>query len=222
VQDAVAHVVGLEERLLTWVPSAEPVFTADTLGNFITDHRGLTPRAARERFDRVIGSRRAQVAALAAADLDVRCWTPVGAGTVARFLRLRVFDTWVHEQDVRVPLGRPGHTTGAAAEIALDEVRTSFGYIAGRKVAVPDGAAVAVHLTGPLAATICAEVVDGRARLVDTLHAPDASITTDSLTFMLLACGRIDPQQPLADGRVQTSGDPDLAHRLATQLRFTF
>ena len=105
--------------------------------------------------------------------------------------------------------------------MALAEVRASFGYIAGKRVGVPDGRSVTVHLGGPLAMDVSAAVADGRARVTDVVT-PDASITTDSLTFMLLACGRIDPDAAVADGRVRMAGDPELAGRLARQLRFTF
>ena len=64
-------------------------------------------------------------------------------------------------------------------------------------------------------------MIDGRARLSERDDEPDAEVVTDSLTFLLLACGRIDPIEPLADGRVELRGDIALARRLATSLRFT-
>jgi hypothetical protein len=62
-------------------------------------------------------------------------------------MAIRNFDFWVHEQDVRVPLGRPGQTTEPAAELALDEVRRSFGYIVGKQAGLPDGYSVRVGLS---------------------------------------------------------------------------
>jgi hypothetical protein len=38
---------------------------------------------------------------------------------------------------------------------------------------------------------------------------------------MLLACGRIDPEVPIADRRVTWTGDGDIAGRAARNLRFT-
>ena len=63
--------------------------------------------------------------------------------------------------------------------------------------------------------------VDGRAAAVDELPDPHVTITTDSLTFMLLACGRIDPEEPIADGRITWSGDTALGAHAARSLRFT-
>jgi uncharacterized protein (TIGR03083 family) len=136
-------------------------------------------------------------------------------------MEMRAFDFWVHEQDIRVPLGRPGNLDSAAAALAVEEVRRSFGYIVGKSAGVPDGRRVAVRLTGPVRADLCAAVVDGRARVTEREDEPDAEVVTDSLTFLLLACGRVDPNEPLADGRVELRGDVELARRLATSMRFT-
>ena len=118
------------------------------------------------------------------------------------------------------PLGRPGHTSGPAAELALDEVRRSFGYIVGKRAGIPDGSSVLVELTGPIEAHLAA-VVDGRARVVDDLDHPDAVVRTDFLTFMLLACGRTDPEAHLAAGDIELQGNKELAGQLARNLRFT-
>ena len=84
----------------------------------------------------------------------------------------------------------------------------------------PTGSSVLVELHGPIEGRLGA-VVEGRARLVDDLEHPDAIVRTDSLTFMLLACGRIDPETHLANGDVELRGDKELAGRLARNLRFT-
>jgi len=63
--------------------------------------------------------------------------------------------------------------------------------------------------------------VDGRARQVEHLDNPDIKLTTDTLTFIQLACGRIDPQQQIDQGKVTWTGNDELGHRAATNLRFT-
>ena len=37
-------------------------------------------------------------------------------------MRIRVFDCWLHEQDIRDAVGRPGGEDGPAASVALDEI----------------------------------------------------------------------------------------------------
>ena len=154
------------------------------------------------------------------ADFDAPSFTPVGPGTYARFTSIRVFDVWVHERDIRVALGLPGNDAGPAAEMALDEVHGSIGFIVGKKVGLADGKGLAIELTGPLSRRLLAKV-DGRATRVEELASPDATLRMDSLTFMLLACGRIDPATAIADGRVTWSGDAELGAHAATHLAFT-
>jgi hypothetical protein len=79
---------------------------------------------------------------------------------------------------------------------------------------------VAVELHGPIEAHLEA-VVEGRARVVEDLDHPDAIVRTDFLTFMLLACGRTDPETHLAAGDVELRGNRELAAQLARNLRFT-
>ena len=46
-------------------------------------------------------------------------------------------------------------------------------------------------------------------------------LSTDSVTFVQLACGRIDPQAQLDAGRVRWTGDAELGSRAARNLRYT-
>jgi hypothetical protein len=77
-----------------------------------------------------------------------------------------------------------------------------------------------VHLTGPVVGDITVRV-DGRAGLVDDTDEITASITADSTTFALLACGRVDPQSRIDSGQITWSGDEELGERAARNLRFT-
>jgi hypothetical protein len=135
-------------------------------------------------------------------------------------MEIRVFDFWVHERDITTPLRRPTDDTGARAEIALAEVERSLGYIVGKKVGLPEGRSIVFHLSGPLERDI-AVVVDGRAKVVDRIARADVEITTDTLTFIQLACGRIDPQETIATGRIVWRGDSEFGERAARSLRFT-
>ena len=107
-----------------------------------------------EKFASVTAARRAQLSAMSDDDFATPVMTPVGPGTYGRFMNVRVFDFWVHEQDIRTPLELPGHEGGPAAERSIDEIRMSMPYIAGKRVGVPDGDSLRVHLTGPVAGDI--------------------------------------------------------------------
>lgn len=220
VRQVVAHLDGVEEALTGWRPSGDTPAPFEIVGKVFDEVNDWAPGRLLGRFGAVLARRRAELLAADSSLFEEVSWTPVGVQTYGRFMAIRNFDFWVHEQDIRLPLGRPGHTSGPAAELALDEVRRSFGYIVGKRAAMPDGSRVQVELTGPVEARLGA-VVDGRARVVNDLEHPDAVVRTDFLTFMLLACGRTDPQRHLTAGDIELRGNTELAEQLARNLRFT-
>ncbi len=220
VRDVVNHVTSIEAVMAGWLPdddrtpppfekAAEFLRAADVDGAAYVD-------VVRAVYDR----RRDDLAALSDADLERPSWMPVGPGTYGRFLHIRVFDFWVHERDITTPLGRKTDDTGTAAEIALAEVENSIGYIVGKKVGLPDGKSITFELTGPIARELSV-AVDGRAKKVDRLDNPDVTLSTDSTTFIQLACGRVDPQAQIESGAVTWKGDDALGERAARNLRFT-
>ena len=221
VLGVVRHLGAVEHMLAGQAPdSMAERLPFEKAGEFMQETEQLGPEAVLERYRSVLERRRADLDRLHDADLDAPCMTPVGPGTYGRFMAVRVFDFWVHEQDVRVPLDRPGHRDGPAAEMAIDEIEGSLGYIVGKKVGLADGKAMTIELTGPVERTMHV-AVDGRARSVETLADPDVTLTADSLTFALLACGRIDPQRAIDDGAITWTGDATIGEHGARSLAFT-
>ncbi len=218
VQGVLVHVTTIEEALLGWRPGDENPFAA--MPPILAELEALPADRLVERFRSVAEQRLTELDAMTDEQFDEPSITPVGPGTYGRFMQIREFDIWVHERDMRVPLHLDGNDGGAAAEMALDEVQGSIGYIVGKKIGLADGLGIAFELTGPVHRRILAKV-DGRATRVEELSAPDVTLRMDSLTFMLLACGRIDPAEPLADGRITLGGDVALAEHAAQHLAFT-
>lgn len=217
-QGVLVHATTIEQVLVGWKPGGDAPFAA--VGPTHAELTALAPDALLARFRRVVGERTAELDAMTDDDFATPGPTPVGPGTYGRFMAIRVFDNWVHERDIRVPLGLAGDDTGPAAEMSLDEVQLSLGYIVGKKIGLEDGKGIAFEINGPVFRRMLVKV-DGRAAVTKELPNPDATLTTDSLTFMLLACGRIDPEEPIADGRVKWTGDDDIGGRAARSLRFT-
>jgi uncharacterized protein (TIGR03083 family) len=221
VRDVVQHLAMMETVMAGWVPaSAEDLPDFGRVAAFSEQIAGLDDAAVASYVREVFAVRRGDLAALTRDDLARPSWTPVGTKTFGRFLEIRVFDFWVHERDITTPLGWPTDDTGPRAEIALAEVTGSLGYIVGKKVGLPDGASIVFHLTGPLARDLSVEV-DGRARQVDHVADPSVELTTDTVTFIQLACGRLDPQLPIDAGIVRWSGNSALGDRAARNLAFT-
>ena len=220
-RDVVNHLAMMERAMTGWLPSSteelphfERVFSGDD------EVAALSNKAFADLVTEIFAARRDDLARLTAADLDRPSWTPVGVKTFGRFLEIRIFDFWVHERDITTPLGWPTDDTGPGAEIALAEVVGSLGYIVGKRVGFPDGTSIVFHLTGPLKRDLSV-VVEGRAKLVDHVDQPDVELTTDFLTFMQLACGRIDPQDQIDAGKVTWIGNDELGDRAARNLSFT-
>jgi uncharacterized protein (TIGR03083 family) len=220
-RDVVSH-LGMMERVMTgWLPggsgAAAPL---DRIAPYQTEVAGLDDNAFASRISDIFAGRRADLAKLTDADLALPSWTPIGPRTYGGFLEIRIFDFWVHERDISTPLGWPCDDAGPRAEIALGQVTDSIGYIVGKKIGLPDGASIVFHLTGPAGRDLPV-VVDGRAKAVDHVEHPDVELTTDTVTFIQLAAGRIDPQRQIDAGLVTWTGNAQLGDRAARNLGFT-
>jgi uncharacterized protein (TIGR03083 family) len=229
VQDTLAHVIGTESALAGQAP---PPSEADVRGlphvrndigaaneQWVQGLRGESSGAMLDRFRVITATRRAALEAMSAEEFDAPSWTPAGPGTYGRFMRIRVFDCWMHEQDIRDAVGRPGHGDGPCAAVALSEAADALGYIVGKRAAAPDGASVTIELTGPEHVTWHV-LVDGRARLVGTLPGPPtAAVRLTSHLFSRLAGGRLAAAGHLAE--IAIDGDQDLGRRVALALPFT-
>ena len=220
MRDVIAH-LGMMERVMTgWLPgSAGDLPPLDRIGPYHEEMAALDDAAFAARIGEIFASRRADLAGLTEADLARQSWTPVGPRSYGGFLEIRIFDFWVHERDISTPLGWPSDDAGPRAEIALAQVESSIGYIVGKKIGLPDGASmVPPHRAVPRDLPV---VVDGRARAAKHVEHPDVELTTDTVTFIQLAAGRIDPQRQIDDGLATWTGNAQLGERAARNLRFT-
>jgi uncharacterized protein (TIGR03083 family) len=226
-----AHMIGTESMLLgrpsPQVAPDRPEHVRNDIGGFNEAWVASFASAGRQKvvaeFAETTTARREALAKMTEEDFSAPSWTPVGQADYRRFMQIRVFDCWVHEQDIRDGIDRPGHDSGPAAEQAVDEIVRAIGYMVGKKAGAPEGSGVLIRLTGPVAREIAVSV-DGKARAVDALGGePTATVELSSNAFTRLACGRVDPEGVIAGdlGGVTLSGDLDLARRVATNLAFT-
>ena len=220
VREVLAHAIGVEDVLLGWTPNVDSPPPFEKMTALTEESTSLTAAEFGARVDEIIDGRRAELAVLTDSDLRAPSLTPVGAQTYGRFLAIRIFDLWVHERDACIPLGRTTEDGGPAAEIAIDEIQRSIGYIVGKKIGLPDGMSIRFDLTGPVERQIAA-VVDGRAAAVESLEDPDVTVEADSTAFVLLACGRVDPRQMIDADRISWSGTAEWGETAARNLRFT-
>ena len=230
VHDAVAHLIGTEKMLAGLpIPDVADVAGSDAdhvrndIGKanelWVVSLRELSPVEMVAEFRAITAQRLASLKAMTQADFDAPSWTPAGEGTYGRWMQIRVFDCWMHEQDIRAAVGRPGNETGPAAERSLDEVTGALGYIVGKRGRAPQGSSVLIRLTGPIERDLRV-VTEGRAKVVPAFDGePTATIRLSSSLFLRLAGGREDPEAAL--GAMELEGDSALARQLATSLAFT-
>ncbi|MDH3680380.1 MAG: maleylpyruvate isomerase family mycothiol-dependent enzyme [Acidimicrobiia bacterium] len=230
VFDVYAHIIGTESMLegyelpYTKVDVESLSHVHNEIGAFnetwIESLSHLAPAALLDRFRRVTASRLRTLEAMTQKEFEAETETPTGPAPYWRFMQIRVFDCWMHEQDIREGLGRPGHESGPCARASVDEVVRALGYIIGKKAAAEDGSSVTIELTGPVKRTIHV-VVHGRAKVVDELSEPaTATIAMSSSLFMRLAGGRASNLSNRL-GDIDFSGDLALAERVVKNLAFT-
>ncbi len=172
-------------------------------------------------FQEVTAERMQQLRAMSEADFLVETQTPVGPGTVAEFLRIRIFDAWVHEQDIRRAVGQAGHRSGPVAEHSIGRVAMAMPFVVGRKAQAADGTTVVFEITGDAGRVLPIVTESSRARLMEQPPAdPTVHLTMDTETFLCLGCGRWEPAQALASGRVSVQGDRAFGDNIVNQMNF--
>ncbi|MBM7516812.1 maleylpyruvate isomerase family mycothiol-dependent enzyme [Nocardioides nitrophenolicus] len=132
-------------------------------------------------------------------------------------LRNRPLDVWMHEQDIRRAVGRPGSLDSPGAQHTADYLVEAFGFVVGKRVAPPAGttAVLAVDGSAPIAVRVGD---DGRAQRLDVApDAPDVALAMDRESFIVLAGGR----RTAVPGAVTVSGDQELGARIVASLATT-
>ena len=231
VRDVVAHLIGTESMLAGVdapgeepAPGSErPAHVKNDIGAFnerwVDGLRSEPPAAVLDRFRQIVATRTEALRAMTQEDFDAESWTPAGQATYGRFMQIRVFDCWLHEQDIRDAVGRPGHESGPCAEESIDEVVRALGFLVGKRAKAPAGSRVTVELTGPVERALHV-AVDERASVVDQLDRPaTTTVRMPAPLFIRLAGGR----ESVDDHRdeITIEGDQDLGSRVAGSLAYT-
>ncbi len=228
VQDNLAHIIGTE-RMLRGEAAPEVDYPKDHLKNaiaagneqWVESMRSMSGPEVLAAFRDVSGQRLDHLHAMSDDEILKVGWSPVGEVPYLRFMHVRVYDSWLHLEDCRVPLGHQPAGGSRPAEMSVAEVATAAGFVIGKKAGAPDGSRVEVTLTGPVEAVIRV-AVDGRANVVDELDGgPTVTLAMSSNDWLALTGGRVDPQPLIDDGRVVLGGDVDLARHMAANLAFT-
>lgn len=141
-------------------------------------------------------------------------------------LRAQITETWVHEQDVRTALDRPGDLDSPAAAVFTAMVLDALPVLAVRDAAIEPGHAVVLDVTGPVLARGGARVVEGAdgqpvgERLFsgqDPEGGEQLDVTTIQLTTEALT-RRAAARRSTDEIRFSVLGDDAAGHRLLDAL----
>ncbi|WP_217545877.1 maleylpyruvate isomerase family mycothiol-dependent enzyme [Streptomyces sp. GbtcB6] len=130
--------------------------------------------------------------------------------TLEKAMRNHAFNVWVHEQDLRAALGRPGNLDSPGAQIARDVLLGELPRVVAKDADAPRSSAVIFDVHGPIEFLRTIRIdIQGRGTLEATpALGPAAIFTLDWETYVRLACGRTTPDA-VAD-RVKAEGDQEL------------
>ncbi|MBD0841151.1 MULTISPECIES: maleylpyruvate isomerase family mycothiol-dependent enzyme [unclassified Streptomyces] len=230
VRDVVSHVIGLDSEMLG---DPRPIHTLPRdLFHVTNDHQRYmemqvdvrrhhtAPEMTSELEYTIIRRNRQLRNESRAPGTKVR--GPLGTEqTLEEAMRGHAFDVWVHEQDLRAALGRPGNLDSPGAHIARDVLLAALPDTIANRANAPRSSAIVLDVHGPVEFLRTIRIdIQGRGT-VETAPAlgPAATLTLDWETFVRLACGRVTPDA-VAD-RVKTEGDPALTSAILRNFTVT-
>ncbi len=239
VKDQISHIIGTERML-----AGDPLPDVE-IGNlahikndiaaanekWVEQRRSWTPAEVLAEFKEITAKRIGMLEAMTQKDFDAPSWTPAGQDTYARFMKIRLFDCWTHEQDIRQALAQPGNDSGAVMEEVLREVSRAMGFVVGKLGGAPAHSRIEFRLSpaassGPeIMLRVERQSEDSRAAVVESFSAggtATVAIAMDLPLFFRLTAGRESCETAIADSRVSISGDEETGKRIASNLAYVF
>ena len=232
VKDQLSHVIAVERTIMGEPAPAWDGPLGDHVKNdfarsneaWIAVRRPRPGAEVRAEFVEVTGRRLALLDELTLEQWEAVGWSPVGPRPHAEFMEVRVFDCWVHEQDARRALDRPGGSGNRASALSLDRVQGAMGFVVGKQAGCGEGTAVRFDVAGPgddgRAFTVAVD--GGRARPVGDDVSPTVTLSLSSIDFVRLGCGRAGAAQVEAAGGIGVSGDAAVARMVLGAMNFMF
>jgi uncharacterized protein (TIGR03083 family) len=229
VKDNLSHVVGTE-RMLSGLPVAEhelemPEWVKNMLGRIneidVDVRRGMPAGDVLTEFMDVADRRRRQLDGMTEDDWARPTMSPAGEIPYGEFMEMRVFDTWVHEQDMRRAVGIPGHLEGPIPAFCFEYISESLLVVVGKRAKPPEGSAVAFEIAGRPARRVVVAIRDAWAHRDDGAS-PDTTLGMEFQTYMCLMTGRWDPHDAVASGAVVLEGDRAVGERVVASMNVLF
>jgi uncharacterized protein (TIGR03083 family) len=132
-------------------------------------------------------------------------------------LRNRPLDIWMHEQDVRRAVGRPGGMDTVPARHTAEYLAESLGYVLVKKVGAPAGTTLVLEMAGSRPFAFKVNDAGRGERLPDAPTEPTVTLRMDRESFIRLAGGRCEAEP----GAVSVEGDQELGAAVVASLATT-
>jgi uncharacterized protein (TIGR03083 family) len=148
-------------------------------------------------------------------------WLQNKQATLETVLATRAVDVWVHEQDLRRALGRPGNLGSPGAHLTRDRLLPALPKVVAKHAAAPPLSAAVFDVHGDLEFMRTVRVnAEGRATIDGSVSlGPAVTLTLDWETFSRLMCGRVRGDA-VAD-RVKIEGDEALGTTILSNMAVT-
>ncbi|WP_407551528.1 maleylpyruvate isomerase family mycothiol-dependent enzyme [Streptomyces sp. Pv4-95] len=143
---------------------------------------------------------------------DAMTRSPLGEERTLEFvLQQRAFDVWVHEQDLRRVLDKPGNLDSPGAHVTRDHLMKALPVIVAKRAQAPADSAVVFDVSGPMEFMRTVRVdAEGKGTIDGSVSlGPTVTLALDWETFVRLACGRTRPAT-VAE-QIKIDGDHALA-----------
>lgn len=225
VKDVAAHLAHLENELATGVVAS----TDPSMTEMISAYTQAGVEARRDHTIEELQSEFAEAVAVREQELqnlndDPGSPAPVTPGGISwswdTLLRNRAIDVWVHEQDIRRAVGKPGGMDSAGAHVTSNTFKRAMPFVVGKKVRPAPGTTVGWHVTGEIPFDLIVAVdEDGRAKPTPSIDGePQALLTMSTEAFTALGAGRRTADQL----DVKISGDRELGSTVLSAMPVTF
>lgn len=222
VHDVAAHLAHLE-AVLAGHDADQPIerdgdqVASDYTQAGVDARNDRTPEELIDEFRAAVEARTEQLQPLPDADSSPPVTPGQAEWSWEVLLRNRSVDAWVHEQDIRRAVDRPGSLGSGGAQVTAHTFAAGMPYVLGKRVAPPAGTSVVWRITGDVSLEVGAVIGDDGRASSELADDPTTILTMSNETFTILSAGR----RTADEVDVEVTGDEELGHAVLGAMALT-